>query len=341
MVFSKLGEILDSTSSTALIMTCCALLVTSVLVGRFLPRYELLAAVIVLCGIASFLIMRLPLREQVPGLVVLGFASYWAAGVSLGLRPGMPAEIPLSFMPYLMLGLVDAIVVLISYTRSFNHGAAFAAPSIALFLCNGPVAFGGKLDFFLISLAATVAASLAFPYFVSKANGLVQSIIASLEASAVSSAIMGVVITMSLNSRFVLASGSFWTFLNVFWYALVSFAFMTTLGIGAHELFAWSSGVKLERVDGKASYVLTGESEEEEGEEGEKVGLIQHGAFTDPYDGLISEMKEFLKAGASLSIIQRTEKKARFKKEFQVLASRHKTSKKNVAKKLLDEVLRK
>jgi len=340
MVFSKLGEILDSTSSTALIMSCCALLITSVLVGRFIPRNELLAAVIVLCGIASFLIMRLPLREQVPGLVVLGFASYWAAGVSLGLRPGMPAEIPLSFLPYLILGLVDAVVVLISYTRSFNHGAAFAAPSIALILCNGPAAFGERLDLFIISLAATVAASLAFPYFVSKANGLVQSIIASLEASAVSSAIMGIVVTISLKTLFINA-GSFSTFFNVFWYALVSFAFMTTIGIGAHELFAWSSGVKLERVDGKASYVLTGESEEEEGEEGEKVGLIQHGAFSDPYDGLISEMKEFLKAGASLSIIQRTEKKARFKKEFQVLASRHKTSKKNVAKKLLDEVLKK
>ena len=338
MVFSSLGELLDSTSHGLLIVACYALLVASVLVGRFVPRHEILAIIIVLCGVSSFLLMRLPLRDQVHGLVVLGFASYWACGVALGLR-GLPDEVPLSFLPYLLLGLTHAILLLVSYTRSFNHGAAFAAPALALVLSNGPAAFGGKLDLFLLSIAAAVAAALAFPYFVSKTTNLVQALIATAEAAAASSAIFAIVITMSLVTKHPGIGSTLGVFFNVFWFALISSAFMASVGLGAHELVTWSAGVRLERFEGKASYVLTGDEDAVEEDGARKILPIGALGGEDPFDGLMHDMKEFLKSKETLSRIQVTEKKARFKREFQVLASRHKSPKRKIAKNVLDRVL--
>ncbi|MEW6329220.1 MAG: hypothetical protein AB1468_03830 [Candidatus Micrarchaeota archaeon] len=316
-----------------------ALISAGVLVERKTP--SLAPFVLIVIAVAT-LMVRITRGRPVRMVcyAALGLLSFWIVGNSFFVSPGEEEGL-LSFLPFLMLGVVNAVLVLITYSEGHMAGAVFAGASVvALLLSKGPLDFH-SIDRFLIGVALFASASYIYTYLISRAEDVREAIGAIVKATFGSAALLGIVfiirifdvgwMNLLLSGQSAYASRPLAIFIYVFWLALISNGFLTLIILLAYEIGLSAFNLRREVGEDGVFYVKT------EGA-GEPVETELEGEFDeeDPYAPLIKELKNFARdAPRKYDKIKATEMLSRFRKEFNLLSQKHDTKSKGSAGELL------
>jgi len=266
----------------------------------------------------------------------LGFVSYLTVAESF-IVPVGSEELLLSFLPFLLFAIANAIGVIIGYSDSYIFGGVYCVGSVlALLYGKGPLDFV-SIDRFVIGIILFTCSSFTFVHLISRKEKSSDSVIPLVSACVIAAILLTILFSLRFFNMDMVYQGSFDEvsrkvsplFVNMLWLSLVSNGFVILVALIAHDLTMYAFELRRELRNGEVTY-YRGVAKEEKSEEEEE----------DPFSSIVLRLRKFIQDLPEYEGSAASNVLTRFDAEFNALSSQYKGGSKEKAKSLLAKAKR-